>query len=262
MKTIIFFFFVIFSFNSYSVDRSAFEGTYPGFQSYQLITFTQLRNYFESLPAYSINFDAKNGKKVFKVRSRTENKFITIFSKITREISDKQIIERVGYYLEDGKCLEYELVKKGEKVLPSSDDDLLAFHFSPSAYDDFYQITIPAFNVQLTHSLNPNGVVDFFNMGFMEFNIKIESHFSQDEARLDYIYFYKEMRNPQSSLTVKAIKALNDWGGMKYYHVASNGGEITPGQFFTGLNEGAMVFVEGANIFIQIIRQLGFPKLN
>lgn len=252
---------LFFSIKSFAVDPDAFKENYPGFQNYQQMLFVQLRNYFEAMPNNSLNYLDANGTRIYIPRKNNASSPIKIFSSITRTAQDDQISEKVRYYLENGNVFEYELIKKGKNVLPSKDIDLLTFNFKTSIDDEQYTIIIPLLNIEISHSKTPDGAKDLFYFGFIDFNIQIESHFGTHEAHLDYIFFYRHMQNPQASLTVKAVETTDTWGGIRFYHLASEAGEITPQIFFKGLNDGAGVFLETSKIFIPNLIVMGFPLL-
>ncbi|RPJ70223.1 MAG: hypothetical protein EHM20_15630, partial [Alphaproteobacteria bacterium] len=205
MKTIIFLLILLTTFESNAIDANLFKTNYPNFQTYQLSLFSKLRNYFETLPLNTLNFTELNGTRVYKLRGKYDDRVTTIFSKIIRERTNRKIVERVIYSLENGKTLEYSVTKEGKDLVDTDDLDLLTFHFKSSKQDDLYQIAMPTFNIQITNSVMPDGEKTFLSMG--DFVFQIESHFTEHEASLNYIYFFTQMPgNPQSTLTVRAVE--------------------------------------------------------
>ena len=187
----IFFIFLLFGFSSaFAIDSNVFDESYPSFKIYRKLVLDKLQTYFTDLPMNSLNFMDKNGTRVYKIRKNNGPDFVTIYSKITREISDHQTIERVSYFLENGKSLDYIIKKTGQGVTPSEDDDLLTFNFKESISDDFFQITLPTFKMELNHSLLKDGNKSTFYLGMMEVNIQMESYFAENEASSIYIYFF------------------------------------------------------------------------
>lgn len=262
MKRLSLVLFLIFSsYSSMAMDSSVFKDTYPGFHNYQLSTFAQLRNYFEALPLNSLNYTDIDHTRIYKMRDHLTGQMRTLYSKIIREKKENTLSERVIYFLENGQSLEYEVLKKGPHVLNTDDFDLLTFRFKTNALDEFYQISIPTFNILMTHVLNAHGEKDFFNLGFMEFNVQIESLFTKNKAVLTYLYFYKEMPNPQSSLSVQAIEMPDSWGAIQFIHLSSQAGEVTPKQFFQGLASGAAAFNGASKAIFKMLLGLGFPDL-
>lgn len=251
-----------FSFNLLAIETNVFNEKYPQFQNYQQTLFAKLRNYFETLPLNSLTYIDRNGTILYQIQNKHNPTVVTLYSKITRERHEHKIIERVSYFLENGNAIEYEIIKQGEKSTPSDDRDLLSFNFKKTINDDFYQITVPTFNLQLYHSRKMNSEKQFFYLGLMEINIQIETFFQEHEASLNYIYFYKGMPAPQSSLTVRAIETPSSWSSINYIHYASQSGELSPNQFFQNLNRGAYIFTEADNEFFKILESKGFPSLD
>ncbi len=246
-----------------SIDPLVFNENYPDFQNYKTLIFSKLNDYFESLTLNSIIYVSKDGIRTYKIKNNSDEKIIIITSKITREKTASEINEHVIFYLENSISFSYDIKKIGSNVLATNDDDLLNFRLKPIEDIDYYQINIPSFKIQISHTILPNNEQkSFFSLGFMEFNVQIESHFQDHEASLTYLYFYKWMPNPQSALIVRAIENNSNWSGVRYIHIGSNAGEITPKQFYQGLAEGESAFTESADILSMALTGYGFPKLN
>lgn len=262
MKKIIYLLVIIFSTNCFAIEKTVFKNSYPSFSHYQLLIFTQLRNYFEAFPLNSLNYRTSDGTSVYKIRGANANETTSIFSKITRLKENNQLIEQVSYFLEDGASLQYEIKKIGQNISNSNDNDLLTFKFNPEIGSEFYQITIPAFKIQLTHSKTIDGEKSLFYLNFMEFSLQIESHFMEREASLSYIYFLKEIKpDPQVILNVRAIETKSNWSGIDFIYSINNVGEITPKLFFKGLNDGSEIFMGASQGLFYMTIALGFPKL-
>lgn len=262
MKFIFFLLLSSISLNLWALEPLVFKDTYPDFKNYQSILFNDLKTYFEALPLNSIVYSDINGVKVYKIRKHTGG-FLTITSKITRNISSGQMVERVAYYLENSELFEYEVKKTGKNVAPSEDFDLLSFRFKPSPKDDVYQISVPHFKIQISHENTSNSKdLSFLSLGFMEFNVQIETTLIEKSASRNYIYFFKHMPSPQASLGVRATEKEHDWSGTQYVHFASGAGEITPKQFFGGLADGAQAFGEASRIMVTVLKSVGFPKFD
>lgn len=263
MKAFIALFVLCLSLKARALGPSVFEETYPNYQNYQQLLFGGLKTYFESLPQNSLNYLDINGVRIFKVRNKNHVDFTTIVSKISRTQSSELLVERVIYYLENGNSLEYIVKKTGKNIAPTADFDLLSFRFKPTFLEDTYKVTIPLYKIEISHSrLEKNKELSFFYLGFMEFNMQIETFYSEFEASRNYIYFSKDMPRPQSSLGVKAIETNHQWNGLSYEYFGTGAGEITPKQFFGALADGAGAFSEASEIMAKIIKHIGFPKLD
>lgn len=261
MKKIVALIYLFCSISLLAADPELFKETYPDSQYFQQILFNEIRTYFESLPINSLKYIDANGTIIFKIPK--ENGYTTIYAKIQRSEGENQIKEHVSYILENGKSLTYEVIKKGAGVTFSEDFDLLTFKFKRSEKDQFYQIVIPTYNIQITHEKNSEEK-SLFLLGFMEFNIEVNSFFKAHEASLHYLFFSLNIPTPQASLTVRAIESESEWNAVEYYHISSQaGGTISPGEFFKALNDVAGVFADGAQgMFHIMLYRLGFPKLN
>jgi hypothetical protein len=264
MKALILLILLIFSsLTNATINPLVFNENYPKFQNYQTIIFSKLNDYFESLTLNSTIYVSQDGIRTYKIKNATDDKTIIITSKITREKTASEINEHIIFYLENSISFSYDIKKKGTNVIATDDDDLLNFRLNSIEDIDYYQINIPSFKIQISHTKLPNNEQkSFFSLGFMEFNVQLESHFQDHEASLTYLYFYKWMPNPQSALTVRAIENNSNWSGIRFIHIGSNAGEITPKQFFQGLAEGASAFEESADIISMALTGYGFPKLN
>jgi hypothetical protein len=260
MKKIFGLYLCIFSFNLCAIETNVFDENYPAFQVFQETIFSQLRNYFEVLPSKTLYYVTPDGSRIFKfVKNKTE--VGTIYSKITREISPNQILERVTYSLENGVLFVYEVKKNGLAVLPSEDLDLLNFKFNQTPNDKIYQLSIPSLNILMIHTSLTDGVKNLLSLGFMEFTVQTESHFNEHVATLNYIYFFKRMPNPQFIFSVKALEAQNGWNEPSFIHTAGSI-ETTPKIFFEGLNDGFAAFSEASNIALQLLHTQGFPNFD
>lgn len=262
MKFIFFLLLSSLSLNLMALEPAAFKDTYPDFKNYQNILFNDLKTYFETLPVNSIIYSDKDGIRIFKIRKHSGG-FQTITSKISRIKSESQILERVIYYLENSEVFGYEVKKTGKNVTASEDLDLLSFRFKPKVTDEFFQVSIPYFKVLINHhNISNTEDKSFFSLGFMGFNVQVETSIIEKTVQRNYIYFFKHMPTPQASLGVKAVEKEHDWSGTQYIHFASGAGEITPKQFFGGLADGAQAFHEASSIMVNVLKSEGFPKFD
>lgn len=258
MKNILTLIILFCSLNSYSMDESVFKDKYPDFRKYQLTLFSQLKTYFETVAISSVKIDGD--KKIFKINKNGNNYKIT--ARIQRDVSVNEIIERVSFYLDNGFNLYFEVTKRGNNLTPTSDDDLLTFHFKASESDNFYEIKMPLFNIRLTHESLDNGEVhDSLDIGFMNFSVNIETHYEEHKAILNYIYFSDMMPSPQVTLSVSAFETPDEWSAVNYRYFLSTTGSITPQLFFKGLGDGSRAFVAASDVFVNAIVASGFPKL-
>jgi hypothetical protein len=236
----------------------AFNENYPGFKNYEETIFRSLKRYFTNLPLNSLNYIDSTGIRIYKVVLKNGSGHLTIYSKINRIVTEQQIIEHVSYSLENGNSLDFEILKTGVGVIPSADLDLLTFNFNQTINDEFYQITIPKFKMQINRRLLKDGDKSTFLLGMMGFNVQLETHLGEHEANMSYIFFYKGMRHPQFSLTVKAFKKPAEWNSLHYNYLSSIDGELTPKLFFEGLNKGTSVFDSSVEIITYVMQKLGF----
>jgi len=251
--------FILNSQNLLAFEKNIFNESYPSFDNYQSILFSKFKNYFSALALNSLNYQDINGIKIFKIKSG--DNFLTLYSKITRSRLGNKLTESIVYSLENGNSLEYIIEKIGDSVEITNDLDLLSFQFKKSSNEQFYKIIIPTFKVYLTYAHTAESETNFFSLGYMDFNVKIETLIKEKSAQRNYLFFLKNMPNPQSSLTVVAEENFK-WGNVEYRHIFNNSEEITPKQFFQGLAMGIEPFEEASDIFIKTINSLNFPVLN
>ena len=261
MKIYLLILLMFFSTNCFCIEQDYFSNHYPSFITYEQSLFSELKNYFDVFHKNAVVFDDSNDLKTYHYFDEKTDQTLHFSFQITRQISENQMIENVGYILNDSSYFTYQIIKNGPQVKPTNDDDLLIFNFSPTDNDQSYQVSIPSFQILMTKSVVNNNEKDFISIGFMEFSLQIETFFSLNEAKLNYIYFFKEMPTPQASLSVRVIDTHNSWNPIQTMLIASNKGEITPSQFFSGLNDGGQAFSEGAKIILKILNSRGFPEL-
>lgn len=249
------------SFKLHAIDSTVFDDKYPGFQTYQEIIFSKVKTYFETLEANSLIQPLKNGLTQYRIMDIDNEDEVVLHSTIKRIQSPNVIVERIMYSNEKGNRFEVVIEKHGTNVVKSDDHDLLTFHFNMNNNDESYQIAIPALGVQLYQTQKDSGFISSFNVGVMDFVIKIESSFQAHTALQTYFYFIKEMPNPQSSLAVKAIEKSSTWNDFQFIHISSQSGEITPAQFSMGLNSGAQMLTMAADMIFKSLDENGFPTL-
>ena len=224
--------------------------------------FTKLRDYFELLPKVSIINSYSNEITLYRYRIPYTLDYQNIFAKISRTTIENGIIENISYSLENGAALTYSITKKGKDVRPTPNHELLTFNFKASDNDESYVISIPILRIQIADDKSPLFENSFFTLGFMEASFKIESVLKEQNATLSYLLFFSRMRFPQVSLTVQAYASTHPWEDIQYIWSASNGGVITPNQFFKGLEEISTIFTSASDSLYYTLLSLGFPKIN
>lgn len=260
IKLIIFILIFSFSQTLLAMDKTVFQENYPTFQEYQEILFSKIRDYFERLPQATIINSNSSDLKIYSFYDKNTKQLNLFYSKITRKISDGEISEKVTYSLSNGTTFTCELLRKGVDLTPTDDNDLLTFNFKLSELEDFYQVTLPESRVKFSYSKNLYGDKAYFDLGFMDFKIQTESFLSQTNSYINYIFFYKYMPNPQASLTARAIST--DGENIQFIHTSSQAGELTPKQFFEGLNTSTTVLEGVSDYNYNLIIFSGFPNLD
>lgn len=244
-----------------ALDADVFKDVYPQFYNFQTLLFVQLKAYFERLPSKGVNYFDGSGIRIFKVHQK-DKQSINVYSKIIRTVKPEEISELVVYSLENGEQFKYEIIKKGSKIAATPDEDLLTFRFAP-AREEVYQINIPNFNIHISYSKSADQSNSLFALGFMELYFKVETILRPEVAFLNYIIFFKNIKpTPQAILSVKATQISGEWADINFAHFASNGGELTPKQFFMALADGSMAFTQASMIMANSLQHSGFPKLD
>ena len=247
---------LIIPYKTFALNADVFGENFPSFQDQQQSAFDKLRSYFELLPISSQT--SKESEEIISYQFKNT----TIFSKIARTFSPSSIVEEVSYSVINGSTFLYRIKKSGNKITPTPDYDLLTFNFKQSDEDESYQIVIPLLNIEMNYLKKQTGEKDIISLGFMGFSMSIESNFKEHDALLSYIFFFSLMPDPQIAISVKATEITSGWGDVDYTYYSSNTGEITPKQFFKGLNDSSSVFTSTSDVLYKLLMSLGFPKLN
>ena len=260
MKAYFSIFFLLISYNTHAFDPVAFKDIYPDFKNYHSLLLNDLKTYFYSIQENSIIHSDKNEMRIYAIRKTNGTNLGTIQSRIIRQKSINQISERVVYSLENGNKFEYEIMRKGKSLTSTSAEDLLTLKFELNEEEE-YKLIIPSLGIEVSYQkTQKQSDKSFFSIGFMEFNVKIETFVTEKESKRSYTYFFIGMTpSPQAHLIVRAIEGSNAWSGLQYQHSASSTGEITPKQFFGGLADGSGAFGEASKVVINYIQSLGFP---
>jgi len=254
MKTLLLLFLFIFSVNGHAVDDSVFAEKYPGLKDYQNTSLEGLNLYFFTFLSKSVVFNNGNGNYRIEFQDDSGNNILSLNARITRKVMNGDLQEYVQYILPNASTFDYYLKKTGLDQAPSTDNDLLTLNFKKVSSN--YEVVI----VPLMTKFEKTGIKDYLSFGFMGISISIQTIFKELEASRSYIYFYKEMPNPQSYLTVQVIEESETAKTYNYIH-SSKGAEISPKYFFQGLQEGSSIFKEFSQISLGYIKSLGFPSI-
>jgi len=258
-------FFILFSQKLFSFEKTFFEENFPDVNTYQKILLVQLKTYFETLNAKSIRSTSDEGITTFIYSNGKNSLRQKIFVKIKRDIKEDSIFEQVIFSSETGNLFHVNIFRKGLNLTPFEDNDLLFLKFKMNRKLDFYSIKIPSANLEINHQRFPdkNREVSQLINGIMEFNVQIITLDFEKFSERSYVYFSKSMPTPQASMTVKGYLRQTELGdGIRYVYLSSQAGQLTPKQFFSGLNEGAMAFAEMSLLLEKILYSLDFPNLD
>lgn len=253
MKLVLVLYFVLRVSAAGAVDETVFE-KYPGFKDYQETCLQGLNSYFFTFLSKSIIFKNDSGNYQIQFQDDDDVTIMSLNARIERRFVDGDLLEYVQYILPNSNTFDYSLRKTGLDQAPSADVDLLAMNFKKQQSN--YELSI----IPLTSKFIKTGIKDYLIFGFMEVNISIQTIYNEYEATRNYIYFYKGMPNPQSSLTVKVIEESESAQTFNFIH-SSKGALISPKYFFKGLQDGSMVFKEFSVSSLDYLKGLGFPPL-
>ena len=247
----------ILTFNAYAIDESVFAGRYPNFQDYQSLSLQGLNNYFYSLFSKSITLHGDNNYYQFVVLDDSGQTITNINARIERSRTEASLTESVHFILPNSEHFDYTLKRTGINLVETTDMDLLTFNFKikEESYDLAFKQLEARFQKQKD---NKDVEKSFILLGMMEINILIETSLRESEGYRNYIYFFKGMPNPQSTLTVRVLRDVSE--NPTFIH-SSKGIEIAPKYFFQGLEEGSQVFTEFSQISLKILGTMGFPKI-
>lgn len=245
---------ILSSINAHAIDESVFTGKYPSLKDYQDICLQSLNTYFFTFLSKSILFKDDNGNYVLNFQNESGETLLSVHARIERSLSNGELTESVQYILPNTNVFSYSLKKTGNDISQTSDEDLLTLNFKKLKSN--YEINLNEWQTRFQKS----SMKDYLIFGFMEVNIMIHTLYLENEAVRNYIYFFKGMPNPQSSLSVKAIETPDSPLLFNFYH-SSKGAEISPKYFFQGLQEGAMIFKEFSAASLDMIKGMGFPAI-
>jgi hypothetical protein len=258
MKLIIFLFATIISNFIYAIESDVFNSKFPGFNQYQSSIFSSVKNYLELIPNKSIVYNLDKNLKKFLIPNKNPNQEIEIVFQIIREVKINQITETMFYSVSGSAPFIYRVIKKGEAISESDTLDLQLMRFRPSRFDDEYEIQVPSLNISLKNSREESKETTFLNLGFVGFNISIETNTKQAIPYRHYLYFYKDMPNPQASVSVFLYEYFNTY---LFSYTSSQAGQLTENDFNFALAGANGLFEASSEAMIFNLRALGFPKL-
>lgn len=259
MKKIIFLCFFTFCINASSEELNGFSDRYPTILSFQSILLQQFKNYFESLKAKSVIYNFGNSKKLLRYTDPTSGKVFDIRLSIDRIYKNNTLFERATYTLENSESFIVEYNRVGHELIPSSDEDLMTLKMKPQLTEEFFSIKLPSVKQGLFFEKDKKREISYILIGTFEFNLKIEKLLDSQKPKINYLFFFKGMDNPQSFLTV--VSEVDEDTGANIFIHQSIGGLITPKDFFTGISQASGAFIGAAQESKEILLSKGFPKL-
>lgn len=236
-----------------AVDESIF-GKYPGIKDYQATCLQGLNSYFFAFLSKSIVFKNDSGNYQIQYQNDAGEIVLSLNARIERRLEGSDLLEYVQYVLPNSNTFDYSLKKTGIDQVQTSDNDLLTMNIKNQKSN--YELSI----IPLATNFIKTGLKDYLIFGFMEVNVSIQTVYNEDEATRNYIYFFKGMPNPQSSLTVKVIEESESGQTFNFIH-SSKGAEISPKYFFQGLQEGTQIFKQFSQSSLDYLKGQGFPAI-
>ncbi len=257
-----FIFVFLFCFSVFAQSPEDLGSNYPGFHDYEATAFSGIRTYFRNLFQNSYTISDINGIKTIVVLNADQTEALKVNAKIERITNGNLFSESVIYALPSGKVFDYTLTREVHSLKPLNDLDLLMFKFEDDDQLTHYEISSKALGFVFHREKNEKQEKAYFNLSFMEYTIEIDTAVNAKDVTREYLYFYKYLPFPQSQLTVKVTEAQGSWGGLQYTHYGRADGarELTPQQFFSGLNAGAGPLYACVEIFPEVLYGIGFPR--
>jgi len=263
MKIIICLTLIIFFFSDVmALEKMTFFNQYPSQNEFQKILLSKLKSYFEALSTQSLSrIDSKSELRVFQIKRKDSSGVDTIYAKIERGQINGALVERINYYLENGRGISFIFKRFGIDSKPSTDKDLLELNFKLTSSVEEYSLEIPIFGLKIRSEFE-NGIdTASILLKPMGPELKIENIFEASKAERRYYIFFKDAIPPQTSLVVKAEEISGEWAYFKYSHFSSTEGEITPNLFFQKLEFASTIYEEFGKEYLEILKYIGFPKV-
>ncbi len=242
----------------HAVEPEFFNSKFPGFNQYQNSIFSGIKNYLELIPNKSIVFNLDGDTKKFIIQNNNSNKNIEINFRVIRETRENQIVETIFYSVTGNSPFVYRVIKTGLSVTPSDTLDLQLMRFRPSSLDTEYEIQIPSLNLLLKNTRKELQEITLLNLGFIGFNISIETNTKLAVPYRHYLYFYRDMPNPQASVSVFLYEQFDSY---LFAYTSSQAGQLTENEFNFALSSVNGVLKASSEAIIFNLKQLGFPKL-
>lgn len=252
----------LFTFNIWgAIDPNILKDDYSDYNDYEGMSFGLTKAYFRKLFNNSILVSGKDGIQSILVKDANGTTTLEIKVAIDRYFWETLLNENVTYTFPNGNSFKYLITKEGLNLRPTNDKDLLMFKFDSIGKVSRFNLSVPAFSLIQEKKIGEGFENAFFNLGSMDIKIAINTQITSRDISRDYLIFYEAMSNPLQQLSVKASENLDDWRGVEFFHY-SRGTNLTPKEFFDGLNYTSRVFIGAANIYLSILYEIGFPKFD
>lgn len=254
---LLFCFFIAISANA--VDESIFAERYPNIDEYQSISLQGLKNYFSTFLSKSVVIKGADNSYLLVYQDNGGAILSNINARIERKRSENSLHETVHFILPNSLRFDFTLVRHGSDLQEISDINLLSLklNIKEDSYELFFNQLEARFQTQ---QINKDLEKSYIYLRMFDINVLIETNLKDKEATRNYIVFYKDMPNPHSMLSVRAITDSGENHFQKYIHSAK-GMEISPKYFFQGLNEFAGIYVGFAQTSLAFLTQIGFPRI-
>jgi hypothetical protein len=261
MKVSIFLFFLFFAFfNLWALEFSDFESDFSNVSSFEKISLSKIKNYFENINSNSIVFVDKVGNKTFKFRKDRNDEPLVIHTKILRDFGENSITETLIYSLDNSSVLSFIFKRTGKGLLPTEDLDLLLLRFKVGKVDS-YVLQSKELGIYIEHLDEIKRKISTINIIGFEFYTRIESKLFENNASLTFSFYSPDMASPQSSLMVFVNEDLTNWNPVSYKYYSSQKGELTPALFNTGIIQAISAYEQASAYFLKLTHKMGFPKL-
>lgn len=243
------------------MDDSVLNANYPGFHDFVSTNLVDLKDYFRNLYKMSDQYRLENGHRHLIVQNKQSEELITLDLIIKRVSSPEKITEEIHYVLPNGNHFDIVLVREGMGLVPIEDDDLLNLKVYPTSNLTRFDITFVQLDSRYQLMRTPMQEEGFFKIGLFELTSLVETFIKEDEVSRNYIFFISKQPQPQTSISVKAVKMHGSLNEISFLHYSPTVGEMTPQKFFTVMSGVTSIFKQLSQIFVVNIIGMGFPKL-
>ena len=236
---------------------------YPNTLNYHQSVFSQLRNYFDSLPLKSLVYQDINGIRTYIVRNEFGIEVNRIKAKIERKKNSAiELTERLIYTSDVGKSFSFLIKKTGSNIKESKDEDLLSLRINPTGDESSFIIQSNEFNYELSILRTQSKVTSYILVNGFDFNLKTDFYFNETSAELQYQFFFPNMPKPQTNLFVYYTFSEFALNQENFKYMISSEGEVTPKKFFEALSQGDSFYEAISTVYLLKLYELGFPTLN